>query len=300
LLKQNGGFDWTNNWTSWLKPAYNLTTGTTAYDAVQGNVTTATQYANPAYSTIGSATLDPTGLNLQSTATYEAPGAGFLRQTSKTLPGGGTTTYQHYTATDTRDNPCTVPVEAFRQAGKPKSKIEADPDGAGVQTSRTSETIYNESGSVVATRYNVDPWTCTSYDTRGRIIQTTVPARTENSITIPARTITNNYAVGGNPLKTSTTDPSGTILVENDLLGRTIKYTDAKGKLTTNTYDNYGKLASRTSPVGTESYEYDTYDRLVRQKLDSVLMATVTYDTHSRIQKIDYPAGIKLSNPNPT
>lgn len=110
------------------------------------------------------------------------------------------------------------------------------------------------------------------------------------------RTITNNYAVDANPLVTSTSDASGTITVENDLLGRTIKYTDAKGNVTTNTYDDYGKLTQRTSKIGTESYEYDTYDRLTKQKLDGVTFATVTYDKFSRVQSVQYPAGISLSN----
>lgn len=279
-----------------LTPAYSLTTSQTAYDAQAGNVTTKTNYSNPAYGTVSSTQLDPSGINLQSTATYEAPGAGFLRQTSKTLPGGGTTQYQHYSATDTRDNPCTATVEAIHQAGKPKGKVEADPDGAGPQAPRTSETIYNASGDVAATRYNNDDWTCTDYDARGRVTQTTVPSRTEGGQTIAGRTITNNYAADGNPLITTTTDSSGTIRVENDLLGRTVKYTDAKGKLTTNTYDDYGKLTSRTSPLGTEEYEYDQYDRLTKQKLDGVTFATVTYDQFSQIANVQYPAGISLSS----
>lgn len=102
------------------------------------------------------------------------------------------------------------------------------------------------------------------------------------------RTITNDYAKDGNPLVTTTTDSSGTIRVENDILGRTIKYIDAKGKVTENTYDTYGKLTSRTSPIGTETYEYDNYDRLTVQKLDSVTFATVTYDAYSRISSIQY------------
>jgi len=282
----------TANVAQYIKPGYNLTTSTTAYDSKLGNITSTTQYANPAYGTVASTTLDPGGLNYISQATYEAPGAGFLRQTSKILPGGAKTTYQHYSATDTRDDPCTTETEAFRQAGRPKGKVEADPDGAGSQTGRSSETIYNESGDIVATRYNNDPWTCTTYDIRGRVTETVIPSVDGK----PGRTITNNYAHDGNPLITSTSDGNGTITVENDLLGRTLKYVDAKGNVTTNTYDGHGKLTQRTSKVGTESYKYDNYDRLVIQKLDGTTFATVTYDEFSRIQKVDYPAGISLSN----
>lgn len=267
-----------------VTPAYSLQTSTTAYDSVRGNITSTTQYSNPAYGTISTTTLDPTGLNHQSQATYEAPGAGFLRQTSKKLPGGATTTYQHYGANDTKDNPCTPETEAFRQAGMPKGKV--DPTG------RITETVYNESGDAVATRYNSDPWTCTTYDVRGRVAETIVPAANGKN----GRTITNNYGVGGNPLITSTSDDKGTITVENDLLGRTVKYTDATGKVTTNTYDDYGKLTQRVSPLGTETYEYDSYDRLTKHKLDGVTFATVTYDQYSQISRIDYSAGISLNN----
>ncbi len=271
---------------SFVTPDYSLTTSTTAYDAQLGNVTSTTQYANPAYGQVASTTLDPTGLNYQSKAEYEAPGTGFLRQTSKTLPGGAKTTYQHYGAGDTRDNPCTPEVEAYHQAGRPKGKVEP--------TGRTSETIYDESGDVVATRYNNDAWTCTSYDARGRVTQTTVPGRSEGGLTIVGQTISNNYAVGGNPLITSTSDSSGTITVESDLLGRAVKYTDARGNVTTNSFDNLGKLTQRTSKVGTESYEYDSYDRLTKQKLDGATFSTISYDEFSRIQSVQYPAGISL------
>ena len=276
----------------YFTPDYSLKTSETAYDSQLGNVISTTTYTKPEYGLVDKTTLDPGGLNYQSSATYETAGSGFLRQTSKTLPGGSTTTYQHYGADDTRDNPCTTDVEAYHQAGRPKGKTEADPDGSGPQTPRTSETIYNESGDVVATRYNTDPWTCTTYDARGRVLTTAIPAIGSS----PARTISNNYAVDNNPLITTTSDSSGTIRVENDLLGRTVKYTDAKGKLTTNTYDQYGKLTTRTSPIGTETYEYDSYDRLTKQKLDGTTYATVTYDVYSRIQKVDYPANISLSS----
>lgn len=281
----------TSDVAQYINPGYNLTTTNKAYDSQLGDIETKTVYKDPAYGLIDKTVLDPTGLNYESKATYEAPGAGFLRQTSKTLPGGTTTTYLHYGANDTMDNPCTTDVEAFRQAGRPKGKIEADPDGAGPESGRKSETIYSESGDVVATRYNSDPWTCTEYDVRGRVAKTSVPGIGDRQ----GRTITNNYAVSGNPLITSTTDSTGTITVENDLMGRTVKYTDTLGKVTVNNYDTYGKLTSRTSPVGTESYEYDQYDRMIRQKLDSVTMATLAYDDHSRIQRIDYPAGMSLS-----
>lgn len=285
-----GGGAGTRDWSAYLKPGYNLQTSKTAYDAQLGNVTTLTQYENPAYGQVSSTTLDPNGLNYVSQATYEAPGAGYLRQTSKTLPGGGTTTYQYYLGSETRDNPCTPEVEAFPQAGRAKGKVEADPDGDGIETGRTTETVYGASGEVLAVRYNNDSWTCLSYDSRGRVVSRSVPPRGS----LAGRIITDTYALSGNPLIASTTDLSGSVITERDLIGRVIKYTDARGNVTTSVYDSFGKLQTKTSPVGVETYEYDTYDRLSIYRLDGLALATVAYDAMSRIYRIDYPAGISL------
>ncbi|HJP96712.1 MAG TPA: hypothetical protein VJ843_05085 [Candidatus Saccharimonadales bacterium] len=104
-----------------------------------------------------------------------------------------------------------------------------------------------------------------------------------------ARTITNDYAVGGNPLTTSSSDNFGPISTTIDLLGRTVSYTDVYGDTTTSTYDNYGKLTQRVSPMGTEAYVYDIYSRLTDQKLDGTILASVTYDAYGRINYITYP-----------
>ena len=276
-----------------LSPGYNLITTATSFDSTLGNTVSTTQYSDPSYGLVSKTIIDPTGLNLQNQATYEAPGTGFLRQTSRTMPGGGVYTYNNYGATQAVDNPCTVAADPVSQAGRAKGKIEPDPDGAGTLIGRTTETVYNATGQVVATRYNSDPWTCMTYDTRGRVVSTTIPAIGD----APGRTITNNYLVGNNPLITSTTDSSGTITVESNLLGQTTSYTDAGGHVTTYAYDNYGKLTTRTSLVGVESFTYDTYDRMTIYKLDNVTFATVTYDTYGRIDHIQYQAGLSLDSP---
>lgn len=279
----------TSDVAQYITPGYSLATSTKAYDSQLGDIESKTVYKDPAYGLIDKAVLDPTGLNYESKATYEAPGAGLLRQTSKMLPGGTTTTYLHYGANDTADNPCTTAVEAFHQAGRPKGKTEADPDGTGPQVGRTSETIYNESGDVVATRYNSDPWTCMEYDIRGRVAKTTVPGRTENGVTVMGRTIVNDYAVGGNPLKTSTSENGKTITTELDLVGRTINYTDANGNTSTNEYDSQSQLVKRTGTLGVEEFTYNQYGLLVSQKLDGVTLANITYDQYGRLSHVDYP-----------
>ncbi len=289
----------TDQVAQYILPDYGLQTSQTVYGAPTTGGATATLVSNTNYGTnpeLGlaqSASTDATGLNLTATSTYETQGAegSYLRQTSSSLPGGATTNYAYYGATDTKDNPCTPnEVETYHQGGMLRLKTEPDPDGTGAQTGRTTETIYDDTGKVVATRYNSDPWTCTIYDSRERVSSTNVPAYNNQS----ARIISNNYAVGGNPLITSSSDSSGTVTVETDLLGRTVRYVDAKGNTTTSEYDNKGHLVKRTSGLGVETYVYDNVDRLTDQKLDGVTMATVSYDAYSRITGVQYQTGLRL------
>lgn len=282
------GLGETTIWGNLLSPDYGLATSTTVYDAVQGNVTTQSTYGlTPEFGQVQSTIEDVGGLNLTTNFAYETPGAGgtFMRQISKTLPGGNTTQYLYYGATDLKDNPCTTTVESFRQAGLTKGKIEPDPDGAGSQTPRKSETIYDASGQPVATRLNSDAWTCTTYDERGRILETKIPVFNGKI----ARTITNTWAVGGNPLVAKSADVYGVITVETDLLGRTIKYTDTYDNLTATSYDNAGRVSSRSGPLGLEQFTYDSLDRLTSQSLDGLVLANVFYDAFSRVSKVDYP-----------
>lgn len=300
LLMTSPGGSETANTAQYFSPDYSLVTKTKTYDSTLGDSLATTNYGpNPELGLAQSTTADPTGLNLTTSSTYETPGAAgsFLRQTAKYLPGANTsvpstaTQYAYYGATDTADNPCTTgTTEAYKQGGMLKLKTEPDPDGSGPQTGRTTETIYDDAGKAVATRYNSDSWTCTTYDVRGRVTQTTVPAYNGAA----TRTITNNYAVGGNPLVTASTDDMGSIQTTVDLLGRTVGYTDAYASTTSTAYDNLGRLSQRVSDIGTETYVYDNYGRLTDQKLDSVTYATVTYDQYSRIGHVDYPNGNQL------
>lgn len=152
----------------------------------------------------------------------------------------------------------------------------------------------------MATRYNNDAWTCTTYDARERTLSTVIPAKTLSTITpatgatgtTPARatrTITNNYAVGGNPLVTASTDNFGSITTTTDLLGRTTSYTDIYNDTTTTVYDNLGRMISRSGPLGNEAFVYDVYSKLTEQKLDNVIVAKSYYDSYGRLDYVEYP-----------
>ena len=298
MVLNGPGYSENNTWGSIISPDYGLSTSTTVYNSAQGNTTTSTDFgANPEFGLAQSTTEDVGGLNLKTSYTYESPGNNtFFRQTNKTLPGGTTTQYLYYAANATADNPCTPTVESFHEAGLQKGKITQDPDGSGPQTGISTESIYDDAGRPVATRTNTDPWTCTSYDSRGRTVQTITPGLNGN----PSRTITNVWAVNGNPFVTSTSDSSGTILVTTDLLGRTVKYQDASGSVTSTTYDDAGHLTQEVSPLGNQQFGYDSLDRLSNQSLDGKTLATETYDSFGRVNNVSYnqAGNLQLSTVN--
>lgn len=279
---------------SFLNPDYSLSTSNKVFDSQIGDTTVTNTYgSNPELGLLQSATVDSTGLNYTSSSTYEAPGAGsFLRQTSKTLPGGTTTTYAYYGAIDTADNPCTTgTTENYKQAGLAKLKTEPDPDGTGPLTGRISEVVYDDAGRVVAQRMtgssNVsDPWTCTTYDSRGRVTQTLVPDINGRM----GRTVSYNFAVNSNPLMGSSTDSvTGTNTVTIDLLGRTVSSTDVFGYQTTISYDSLGRVSQQVSLKGTEVPTYDNLSRVTSYAIDGTTYANLTYDSYGRVATVTYP-----------
>lgn len=295
-LTPPGGSEQWQGINQYLSPDYSLATTTTTYDSTIGNSQTTTNYgANPELGLAQSATADPAGQNLTTANTYEAAGTtgSYLRQLSKTLPGGNATGYSYYSATDTRDNPCTSQTESSLQAGLIRLKTEPDPDGSGPQTPRTTETIYDDAGRIVATRLNADPWTCTTYDARGRVMQTVIPAIKNRT----GRTVTVNYLYQGSPFKTYVDDSVvGGSYQEIDLLGRQVTTQDTFSNKYTHVYDNLGRMITQTSPLGTETYSYDNLNRQTAYAVDGVIYATIFYDSLSRIASVVYPQAKDVNN----
>jgi RHS repeat-associated protein len=287
-----------NNWGQKLLPDYSLTTSTKVFDSQVGDVTNTINYGNqPEFGLAQSSTATGGTQSLTSTNIYETPGSGFLRKSSSTMPGGGTTTYTYYGSTETADNPCTTTTtEAFKQGGQLKIKTSLDPDNTGPLAGQTTQTIYDNTGRAVAMRANSDPWTCTTYDTRGRVTKTVVPTINGRA----GRTVTYNYAVGGNPFISSTTDTTtGTNTAEIDLLGRVTQTTDTFGYQTTLYYNEFNQIRSKKSVKGEEWFNYDEYGRLIYQSFyddnDTEfaayegIYAEVSYDQYNRISDIEYP-----------
>ena len=273
-------------------PGYGLVTSTTTEDSggAAPSQTSATVYADP-YLGVPTETIDdPNGLNLRNRTGYETQGAGYLRRTSRTLPAGTSDAYAYYGDKETRDIPCPGAATGVNQGGMLKTSAgPAAADGSRVIT----EIVYDASMRPAATRTNVGDWTCTTYDARGRATKVTHPAANG----FPAREVTSDNSVGGNPLVSSVTDPAGTITTEIDLLGRVVSYTDVHGLVTTTEYDQVGRVFETTTTpvvgaVSKQTFGYDAAGKLEWHKLDDKVIADPAYDPASgELLSVAYPAG---------
>ena len=276
----------------YFSPSYGLQTSTTTDDSTLGNSTISTDYgSDPGLGQVASNTIDPDGLDLSTSYTYQPPGSGYGQLTSQTSPGGNTTSYTYYGADDTETNPCVPGSPAAYQAGLLETVTEQNPNG-GSSPGETITSVYDNAGNIVAIETNQDGWQCLTYDARGRIIEEQIPAFNGN----PARTITYNYDVGGNPLVTSETDNEGTITTTSDLLGRVVSYTDDYGDTTSTTYNNLGEVSGDSGPLGSEAYTYNDYNQLTDQSYNGTTVAEPSYDQYGRLDQVTYPTADTTEN----
>ncbi|MCA1657430.1 MAG: hypothetical protein LC713_06955, partial [Actinobacteria bacterium] len=208
-------------------PNYGLATRTVDADFIA----TATDYGSrPEFAQAVATIADPDAghLNLTSTTTYEAPGTGYRRRIARTLPKGAATqvSYAYYaTSGDTAPaNTCSGAV------GRGLLKSETDPTPA-TGAAIVYQYVYDALGRVVGTRVGSDAnWSCTAYDSRGRVTSSTDSA---------AKTTTADYSTPGT-VSSSFTDSAGaarTTVSTIDLDGRPISYTDEQATTTTRSYD---------------------------------------------------------------
>nr|CEL21715.1 hypothetical protein [Kibdelosporangium sp. MJ126-NF4]CTQ92496.1 hypothetical protein [Kibdelosporangium sp. MJ126-NF4] len=263
----------------------------------------ATGYSDPAggidpvFGLAVSVTGDPGGLNLARRNSFEKPGDGYLRRLATALPAGditnpdqrGTTIY--YGDTETHANPCDPRSPAVSQGGMVKT-ITAAKNADGV--ANAAEQVYDAAGRVIASRINTQPWSCASYDARGRITRKSFPAMGGQ----PARTINYDHAVGGDPLTGRISDESGSTTAVVDLLGQVVSYTDAGGAVTTNEYDIAGRKISETTTIkgvsSTLTYDWTNAYRLIGVDLDGTTVATPGYDA-GMLQTVRYGNSSDLS-----
>ncbi|WP_169813716.1 PA14 domain-containing protein [Nocardia pseudobrasiliensis] len=292
-----------------LAPSYGLATGSLAEDTSGGSVErapsghTATSFSDPGagvdpvFGLAVSTTADPGGLNLTARHSYEKPGDGYLRSLAGALPAGdigsvdkrSTTTY--YGDRETRANPCDAKAPAANQAGLAKTVTGAKPvDGPAL----VGESVYDNTGRVVASRIGDGGWVCISYDARGRVAKQIFPAFGGK----PARTLTYDYAVGGDPLTTKVIDDSGTLTTVTDLNGRIVHSTDASGVVSDATYDQAGRVTKNVVTVkgttSTSTYAWDDASRLTAQTLDGNTIATPGYTNAGELANVAYGNGSRL------
>ncbi len=283
-----------------LRPNYNLVTTTTMDDVTPGSPARVirTNYGSiggmfdPAYGLALSTTEDPgTGrLNLTSSSSYETPRTAnkYMRQLTRTLPAGNSYTYSYYGNTETAGSSCTG-ASVVNQGGLLKNRTSPTPaSGSAI----VEHFVYDVWGRITASWRNNDSPTCTSYDRRGRVSTVSYPA----NASYPARTVTTNYAVGGDPLTTSISDPAGTITMVTDLLGRTTRYTDVWGRTTTTSYDLAGRVTRTLAPGDARQTDYDSMGRIAAQKAGKdaaslVTMAIPSYNSANELISVSYPTG---------
>ena len=320
-------------------PSYNLVTSTHTED---GNATTgaavaqvpagdtATTYgSSPWLGQVASSGIDPSGLNLASTATYES-GAGTLGRLLTTAKPSGSavtlTTSAYYALTDqaganigVSGSNC-VPTPTI-QYGLLKSSTGPTP---AVGSALVTKVVYDSLGRVAGTLAPGDTvWTCTTYDSRGRVQSITYPGYGTVAPASLPRTVTYKYTdtgaytggtpagnPTGDPRTTSVADSSGTITTVSDLTGKLISSTDATGTVTTNTvFDAYGEVVTSVAvppagPSETVGYSYDADGRVTQERLQTgsgavVDMADALY-TGAVLTSLRYPANSANTTLTPT
>jgi RHS repeat-associated protein len=293
-----------------LAPNYGLANGSHTYDAAPGvldanvpDLVTSLEYAQPWLGAATASIVDPTGLNQRTETTYESAGTGWLRRLTKRLPaavaantsvaagGGLKLSYwgdQQALGSVICGLPAATPQSGFlKSSTSPKNSSDAQV---------VTQYAYDLLGRTVGTKRTGDAtWTCAAFDARGRVTATVFSAFGAS----PARTATYNYAVGGNPLVSSASDPVGTVTTMIDLLGRAVSSTDVWGTTTVPAYEaKTGRvLSSTTTVVGagptTQSFTYNTDGQVLAQTQGAVT-ATVTYAA-GLVTEVAYSNGTKLT-----
>ena len=159
-------------------------------------------YNNPETG-LATATIDGHGGALTTETDYEPASTGtYFRRTARRLPAvagtaGQTTTYAYYGAPKP---PSTRAGPATPQSREASSRPPPTPPPPPARPScRSRCTTPPDGSSPSQIQGDGAGWTCTTYDTRGRVTTQTTPAYGGYA----ARTEAHDYAVGGNPLITA-------------------------------------------------------------------------------------------------
>jgi RHS repeat-associated protein len=335
-----------------LSPNYGLVTSTHTDDSVTAGVSgvtaaqvtagnSATSYGSSpwlgqtATSTIDPASVNPSGLNLTSTANYESSTSLFDRQTGSTKPAGTSTASSvvYYLPTGT------AVANTGSGAGSPSCIAVGTPQYGMVNTvtgpvnsdgvAKTTSYVYDLMGRVVGTESTGDSaWTCTTYDSAGRVHTISYPAYGTGAGQ-GARVVTYKYTDSGtydgngiqigDPLTTSVGDDaaipglaagSDVITTVSNLLRQAVKSTDVWGTVTVPSYNLLGQVTSSvtTPPTSvttagaakTLAYTYLVDGQLAAEKMNGTLLATANYDTFGRLANTISPTTPAVAYANGT
>ncbi|KTS62630.1 hypothetical protein NS206_09900 [Microbacterium testaceum] len=299
-----------------LRPDYGLVTSRTVDDATTlagaaaPSMTTANTYADPVVGQVTESTVDPGGLALKSTASFEQlNGAGWLRQKSKALPAAAasgsitdakSTTRAYYgDAESLTEDTCGVPA-GTKQFGMLKSSTGPTPtSGPAIVTSY----VYDVMGRTAGTRVTGDEaWSCTTVDARGR----TVKEVSVGGAGVATDTVTTTYTptssgltvtVAGSPVPGSSTSATTT---KTDLLGRVVSYTDVWGVVTTPEYEPLtGRVLRVTTagpgvPSSTTAFAYDRDGKTTTVTFNGQVYAASSFDAKQRLAQVAYLGGSSL------
>jgi RHS repeat-associated protein len=246
--------------------------------------------------------VDPDGIGLKDTATYEPQNTGYLRRLTRTLPAQAAATSMNVYFGDSEtladaynaDKPICGVAVSTPQYGQLKSTTGATPASG---TAVTTQYLYDIWGRIAGTKQSGDDdWSCSFYDIRGRAVKNTTSAFKGQ----PGSTATTAFSNDG--LTTTTTDNSidasptkSTITTTTNLLGQVTGYVDVWGTTTTTTYDPAGRVQSTQAVTmdGVEHKTSQTYDidsKVTQITSDNKVVAVSTYQ-QGELASVIYPAG---------
>ncbi|MGR9106365.1 MAG: MopE-related protein [Gammaproteobacteria bacterium] len=229
--------------------------------------------------------LDPLGLALQTSYTYNARGE-ILSQSD---PAGNSTAVTY----DTRGNPTRITDSlgnaitiAYDNLGRPIQRTEP----LGTVTRFTYDTFGNITreeqqdslGSILSRRDF-------TYDANGNQLTETFLRTIDGTL----RTLTIGYTYDAKNRRVATVDPEGHISrIEYNALGLESARVDALGHRTTFTYDSAGALIRTDYADGTfETQDYDASGNIIRKTDQSGRTTNFQYDEANRQIRVDLPDG---------
>lgn len=275
---------------AYLSASYDLPSSVSQDDGASQHVSTTAYGLLPHEALPTSTTTGSPDSPIEMKFEYEATGSGkYRRQIRKTLPAGNSWSYAYYGDTEKLSSPPCGLAQTAIQGGSLRSKSRPDPDGSGPKAALVEEYAYNSAGLRIASRVGLGEWTCSEFDSRDRLTSRSfAPVAGE-----PGRSVTYDYAVGGNPLVRRVVDPVGAITQVVDLLDRVISYTDVWGKTTVTSYDQAGRVQRTDSPAGVTDLAYSPVTaRPASQILDGRVVAEPLYDSNTgELSAVGYPGG---------